>query len=344
MPRADIVAMLGEGLSNTAIARALGCDRHRVADIRRELELPNVVQQPLTREQKWRSLTRPLEDGHLEWLGERVGAAGTPVMRYKDRSFSPAGIAFTLQHGRQPQGRVQPECGVRHCVAPEHVDDEPGRQQTRRERRARQGLGDAPATCVHGHDQTEHGRFDLNGTAYCEACKREWRRNPAAMKARTATTREDQRRTIEKLLREDTPHVQIARQLGVAPATVQRVRADLDLPPARSGRPDTHASLEEAFHANTELVEGGHLRWTGYTSSGSPYVCYRQERITAGRVAFALHHGRTPDGRVQAGCSMPGCVAGAHLEDRRIREADRRADAAFDAIFGPAADPTTPTP
>lgn len=174
VPRADIVALLGEGLSNTAISRRLGCDRHRVGDIRRELDLPNVIAQPLTLEQKWRSLTRPLDGGHLEWCGERVGAAGTPVMHYKERSFSPAGIAFTLQHGRQPEGQVKAECGVRQCVAPAHVEDGPGRRRLREQLRRILGGPEIKTHCVHGHDLSVHGRFSPNGrTAYCEACKAE---------------------------------------------------------------------------------------------------------------------------------------------------------------------------
>ncbi|MCX3059594.1 hypothetical protein [Streptomyces beihaiensis] len=178
VPRADIVAMLGEGHSNTAISRALGCDRHRVADIRRALNLPNAVPQPLTLEQKWRSLTRPLEGGHLEWLGERVGAARTPVMRYKEQSYSPAAIAFTLQHGRQPEGQVKAECGMRQCVAPAHVEDQPGRLRLRAQLRRILGSREPKTYCVHGHHQALHARLSPDGrTAYCAACKTE-QKNP----------------------------------------------------------------------------------------------------------------------------------------------------------------------
>ncbi|MEV7684504.1 hypothetical protein [Streptomyces bungoensis] len=177
VPRADIVALLGDGLSNSAIARQLGCDRHRVGGIRGELELPNVVAQPLTLEQKWRSLTRPLEGGHLEWLGERVGKSRTPVMRYKERSFSPAGIAFTLQHGRQPEGQVKAECGVRQCVAPAHVEDEPGRRRIREQLRRILGGPELKDHCGNGHDLFVHGRLSPDGHhAYCEACKAERKR------------------------------------------------------------------------------------------------------------------------------------------------------------------------
>jgi hypothetical protein len=339
--REEIIAALRAGHSNNQIMRDLRCDKARVRALRRELGLPTFIpaEQTRTIEEKWALFTRPVDGGHMEWTGTRGTSSGTPVLSYKEKLYTAASIAFKIKTGRDPQGYSIPDCGMTHCVAPQHVDDEAGRQQTRRELRARQGLGDAPATCAHGHDQAKHGRLETDGRAYCEACKREWRRNPDAMKARTATGREERRRDIEGLLRDHVPHSEIARRLGVAPATVQRVRADLGLPPARSGRPDTYASLDEAFHANTEAVQGGHLRWTGYTNptSGSAYVCYRQQRITASRVAFTLHHGRQPVGRVQAGCGMARCVAGAHLEDQRIREANRRADAAYEALFGGAA-------
>lgn len=170
---ADIIAMLHDGHSNTRIMRELRCDKQRVRRIRAELGLPAFVpaEQTRTLEQKWAAFTQPVDGGHLEWTGERVNTAGTPVMRYKDGSYSPAAIAFEIQHGRPPQGYVKAECVFPHCVAPAHVDDEAGRLQSRREARARNGLGVPPPTCVYGHDQAEHGKFEPNGTAYCGLCK-----------------------------------------------------------------------------------------------------------------------------------------------------------------------------
>ncbi|MEV6833551.1 helix-turn-helix domain-containing protein [Streptomyces sp. NPDC051133] len=147
------------------------------------------------------------------------------------------------------------------------------------------------------------------------------------------------RADIAELLREGVPEIRIARQLGVAPATVRRAREALGLPRPRRGRRDSYSSLEEAFRAHVERMGEGHLRWTGYVDArrNVPYVCHRQQRVTAARVAFRLHHGRTPEGPVWPSCDMEHCVAGAHLEDRRIREANRRADAADEALFGGAA-------
>ncbi|GGT43596.1 helix-turn-helix domain-containing protein [Streptomyces purpureus] len=177
--RAQIVLLLNEGLNNQAIARQLRCDKHRVAAIRREEGIPNVQRQPLTVEEKWAARTRPVDGGHLEWTGERGKSAGTPVMRYSGQSYSPAAIAFRIQHGRAPQGYAFAECGFRHCVAPEHVDDETTRMQTREQLRYLTGGRARKPQCVHGHDQSEHGRYESDGTAYCEACKRDKTRRKA---------------------------------------------------------------------------------------------------------------------------------------------------------------------
>lgn len=171
--RADIIAMLRDGHSNKRIAAELRCDKRRVADIRRELGLPTYVPTTQTRtlEQKWASLTRPLEGGHLEWLGEHVGRSGSPVLRYREEVFSPAAVAFQIRTGRASVGNTLPECGMRHCVAPEHVEDAPGRTRLREQYRYLTGGRPRPTVCAHGHDQGEHGRIQPNGGAYCQLCK-----------------------------------------------------------------------------------------------------------------------------------------------------------------------------
>jgi len=182
--RDAIVRALRTARSDSAIARDLACDRHRVSTIRRSLGLPKVPQQPLTLEDKWRANTRPLDGGHLEWVGERVGKARTPVLRYRDTCHSPAAIAFRIKHGRDPQGYVIAECGVRQCVAPDCVEDEAGRQRLREQLRLLLGGPDRKTHCVHNHDLSEHGRYSPDGrTAYCEACKAERKRAERASAA-----------------------------------------------------------------------------------------------------------------------------------------------------------------
>ncbi|MGX1116356.1 hypothetical protein RKD37_001719 [Streptomyces ambofaciens] len=142
------------------------------------------------------------------------------------------------------------------------------------------------------------------------------------------------RADIAALLRDGTPHQDIARQLHVSRKTVSAAHRALNLPARVRGGGAPHATLADAFHAHTEPGDGGHVRWTGYLDGTLPIVCHNGRRTPAPRVAFRLHHGRPAEGRLSRTCDMPGCVAGAHYADRRIREAHRRADRAFAVIFG----------
>jgi hypothetical protein len=146
------------------------------------------------------------------------------------------------------------------------------------------------------------------------------------------------RADIAELLRAGVPQIQIARQLHVAPLTVQKTRDALGLPAPRRGRRNTYVSLEDAFRQFAEPIDGGHVRWIGYRDKdGTPRVCYRQVPQAAPRVAFVLHNGREPVGKALPTCGMKGCIAGEHLADRPMREANQRADVLYDAIFGGAA-------
>lgn len=168
--REQIVRLLNDGHSNQHIARHLRCDKHRVARIRREEGIPNVPKQPLTLDEKWAARTRPVDGGHLEWTGERGKSSGSPALRYREQWYSPASIAFRMKHGREPQGYAFAECGFKHCVAPDHVDDKTTRMQTREQLRYLTGGQARKPECIHGHDQAEHGRYETDGTAYCQAC------------------------------------------------------------------------------------------------------------------------------------------------------------------------------
>lgn len=336
--RADIIAMLRDGHSNSRIVRELRVDKHRVRRIREELGLPNYVpvEQTRTIEDKWKLFARPTDGGHVEWTGERQSTSGTPVMRYKDQAHTAAAIAFRIKHRRDPDGYAIADCGRKHCIAPDHVQDEPGRQAKRQELRQANGLGDRPGTCPYGHDQSRHGRLQGDGRPYCAACKRERKAEPEAHKAARTSSRQAVRRDIEAMLRKNIPQMHIARQLGVAPATVQRTREALGIPAPRRGRPDTYVSVEDAYRSNSEAVGDGHYRWIGHTdTTGHPRLNFRQQRLSARQIAFRIYHGRDPRGRISVGCDMAHCVAGAHMEDQLIRDANRRADAAFSSIFGP---------
>ncbi|MFJ6540571.1 hypothetical protein ACIQMP_07985 [Streptomyces sp. NPDC091385] len=126
--------------------------------------------QPLSLEEKWDTQAKPVGRGHMEWTGSRQSKSGTPVLRYKERIYTAASVAFRRRTGRAPVGPVRAECGVVHCVAQDHVEDEPGRQRLREQYRYLMGMGERPARCRAGHDQAVHGRYARDGVNYCTAC------------------------------------------------------------------------------------------------------------------------------------------------------------------------------
>ncbi len=110
----------------------------------------------------------------------------------------------------------------------------------------------------------------------------------------------------------------------------KRAQRDPSTPRPHRPRP---ASVDEVFRAHTVPVAGGHLRWAGKTSKGTPIVRFGASAYSAYRVAFRIEHGREPEGHVSPGCGMPLCVAGTHVEDRPMR---KRTNSLYDAIFGAA--------
>jgi len=167
---AQIRELIAQGLSNAKVAQETGADRSAVRRIRGEMGVALPPAQPLSLEEKWQERTRPVEGGHLEWTGERANTSRTPVMRYRGKTFTAAAIAFRRRTGRDPVGQVKAECDMRQCVAPEHVEDEPGRTRLREQLRLLLGMGERPAVCRRGHDQSEHGRLQGDGVAYCQLC------------------------------------------------------------------------------------------------------------------------------------------------------------------------------
>ncbi|WP_327123739.1 helix-turn-helix domain-containing protein [Streptomyces sp. NBC_01727] len=113
----------------------------------------------------------------------------------------------------------------------------------------------------------------------------------------------------------------VARELGVAPERVRRVRAKEGVPVYPRGRRGSGESWAEAFAARTLAVEGGHVEWTGPLSEhGTPVLRLGRAAETAYRYAFRVHHGREAEGKSGPVCGFPRCVAGAHLDDRVLRE------------------------
>ncbi|WP_329131463.1 hypothetical protein OG552_10270 [Streptomyces sp. NBC_01476] len=126
-----------------------------------------------TLEEKWAARTTRTEGGHLLWTG-------CLYLRFDNILHKPARVAFTIRTGREPIGYVRPDCGLRGCVEPTHVEDQPGRATTRAALRAVNGLPPRPPVCVHGHDQAGHGRYTTDGRAYCNTCLINSRTRPEA--------------------------------------------------------------------------------------------------------------------------------------------------------------------
>lgn len=184
--REQIVNALKQGWSVARINRELRADRARIRAIRDELGLPVYIRPATVRsiEDKWHEYARATDGGHMEWTGEHGTSSGTPLLSYKERHHSAAGIAFRIRTGRDPEGQVIADCGRKHCIAPDHVEDEPGRRRNREQLRYLLGGGRVPEQCKAGHSMAEHGRIGANGHAYCQTCK--YGRTLAARQAVTA--------------------------------------------------------------------------------------------------------------------------------------------------------------
>lgn len=61
--------------------------------------------------------TKRVIHGHLAWTGP-----AKPT--FKGRSYNPKQVAFILDRGRNPDGRVLTTCSVSGCVLPSHIADD----------------------------------------------------------------------------------------------------------------------------------------------------------------------------------------------------------------------------
>lgn len=185
---ARVAELAAQGTPTSTIANELHMDRRSVREIRNTAGHPAKPKPGVTTstmEEKWTKLTNRVGGGHLEWLGERAKRSGTPVLRYREVSYSPAAIAFRMRTGREPEGQCFAECGFPHCVSPEHVDDTTTRVRDREALRRVIGMRPAPKVCRKGHDQKAEGRRLPDGRSYCLACQRECKR-PLKQRTRTA--------------------------------------------------------------------------------------------------------------------------------------------------------------
>jgi hypothetical protein len=184
-----LAAMFREGATNNDAVRALGIDKQTAARYRTALGIgpapkrPAPNRSPLTIEQKFMTHTRPVEGGHLEWTGRRTRSNGTPMFTHHERTYTARSIAFRVATGRAPEGYVTAECENPECVAPSHVEDEPGRTHARAQLAAVIGTATLLTECGRGHDTATHRRYTPGGAPYCGTCHAEAKRARLAAEA-----------------------------------------------------------------------------------------------------------------------------------------------------------------
>lgn len=176
----DVEQLLNAQLTNRDIARRLHMDRQTVGRIRRHLgyppapPVPPANKDPRTLAEKFAASTTEVPGGHLVWTGYRT-PAGSPCLKHDGKQKTARHVAYFLEHGEWPAGRMQPACEHDWCVAPGHCDDTATRQRDREALRFISGMPERPDRCIHDHDQAVHGRLSPGGHSYCELCKSERR-------------------------------------------------------------------------------------------------------------------------------------------------------------------------
>jgi hypothetical protein len=136
---------------------------------------------------------------------------------------------------------------------------------------------------------------------------------------------------VKNLIREGLSDKQVGKRLRTSPKRVAGIRAELGLP---SGA-NRLLTFDDRWDANTEPVDGGHIRWTGRLRDGTnPAVLHEGRDASPRRIVFERLHGRPATGRVQPGCGYGPCVRPDHLEDQVMRD---QLDGQLAAIFGSAA-------
>ncbi|WP_330348146.1 hypothetical protein [Streptomyces sp. NBC_00582] len=125
---------------------------------------------------------------------------------------------------------------------------------------------------------------------------------------------------IAAMLRDGATYREIHAAYGCSRGTISQVRRDHRIP--TPDRWKKHRTVAEVLALNSEACEDGHVRWTGPHARGNPELWANGRRYNGRHEAFKAHHGRAPLGRVTASCGRPGCIAGPHLADRVIRDAD----------------------
>lgn len=122
---------------------------------------------------------------------------------------------------------------------------------------------------------------------------------------------------IAELIRANLTAVEIRTLTGVGYSRIAQVRREHQLPTARPDRPSR--TVDEALALYAEPHGDGHVRWNGPMRGRAPVFEAQGRRYSAREVMFRRHHGRAQLGNICTACTVPGCIAGAHLADRIAR-------------------------
>lgn len=170
-PRHDeIVGAIRNGLSDSAVAKLLGVCRNSVGRIRRAEGIPAFTN-ARTLAQVIMQDARTDDDGHTHWDGVR-DIHGIPQVRLDGRYVPVSHVAFEMRYGHKPSGYVKADCGVKHCLTPDHMLDDRGRRTLYLQLRALHGLGGHWTVCRRcGGDWESVGRIQSDLKLYCNHCK-----------------------------------------------------------------------------------------------------------------------------------------------------------------------------
>jgi len=123
--RAAIVELLHADLSNQAIARQVHVRVARVQEVREALGVPSRPPGPRPStpvDLFWRR-AQITDDGHMHWPG------ASEQIRNGQHKIRVRRVAFIIRWHREPAGPVTASCDFDGCVHPDHVEDQPMRDQ-----------------------------------------------------------------------------------------------------------------------------------------------------------------------------------------------------------------------
>jgi len=133
--RADIAKLLRQGVPQIQIVRQLHVAPLTVQKTREALRLPAPRSGRrftyASLEEAFCQGAEPVDGGHVRWTGYR-DKDNTPRVCYRQQPQAAPRVAFKLFHGREPVGKALPTCGVKGCIAGEHLADRPMRKANQR--------------------------------------------------------------------------------------------------------------------------------------------------------------------------------------------------------------------